>query len=174
MAVYEAGSITTNGVEVSIKVNDDGDWTAEYAGKHLSSDTRDKLKGKLARLTRGAKVELEIPVIRTEIKGLGGDTVVVRRGVLTGVHGGTGNVLAAWMVRGQTVKEQITGWESSSLDYVAGDTTDEELKEYAGIIRSLSELRDREDKWLRRHRIDPKKVVETAIQARLGQDGDEG
>lgn len=167
MSSYDAGEITTNGVSVPIKVTDDGDWTAEYAGQHLRTDSRDKLKGRLARLTRSSKVEVAVPVVKVRLAGLGNDTVVVTRGVAYGLHGGTGNVMVTWTIKGKETKEQLSSYGYSET-YIAGDVTDEELKDYAAMMKAKAELRSREEGWLKRHRIDPKKAVQQAIEARMG------
>lgn len=171
MPNYDAGEITTNDVTVPVQVDDLGRWMAEYAGQHLFADTRDKLKGKLARLTRTAKVEVSVPLVLLTTSGIGQDTLNVKRGVAYGIHGGTGNVMVTWTIRGKEVKEQISRFGYSD-EYVAGDTTDEQLKEYAEIIRELSVLRDRKAKWLKAHEIKPKEAVQRAVEARLGTQED--
>lgn len=169
---WDAGTITTNGVEVPVQIDDySGEWHAEYAGQYLRTETRKQMEGKLARLTKKAKVTVEVHVIkiRQSESWTGGD-IRVTRGVLTGIHSGTGNVLAAWTVRGQVQKEQVTDWSQVRVDYVGGDTTDEELAEYNLILKELKELQDRKSKWLKRHEIEPKDAVQRAIDAVTGTD----
>lgn len=169
MADYDAGVITTNGVDVPIKVDDNGAWRAAYAGKLLTADTRDKLKGKLARLTKTTRVEVSVPIIAIDPgRGYGTYSIKVKRGVGTGFHGANGNVLVTWTVRGKEVKEQVTSYGSGL--FVAGDTTDEQLDEYNRIEVQLGKLRDERAAWLKAHQIQPKDVVQRAIDARLGPD----
>lgn len=172
MAMWDAGTITTNGIEVPVQVDDyTGRWTAVYAGKSLSYDTRYKLTAALARLAKKTKIEVEVPVIRIkEYRGYGDGNITVARGVLTGLHSGNGNVLATWIVRGTEVKEQIT--YESGTSYVGADTTDEQLAEY-NRLRILAKQTQREiTDWERSHQIRPKGAVETAIEAKVGS-GDE-
>lgn len=171
MAQWEAGTITVNDVDVPVKVDDvSGKWTADFAGQHLSTDTREQLKGKLDRLTRKTKVSVEVHVIRVRVgSGISDGRTTVIRGKLTGIHGGTGNVLAAWEVRGQVQREQITGWGQTDTVYVGGDTPDEALKEYAEIQQQLADLRGRREAWERRYKIKPKDAVEQAIRAAGGE-----
>lgn len=173
MTLWDAGTITTNGIDVPVQVDDyNGNWKAEYAGKHLSYETRDKLVNALARLTKKTKAEVAVPVIRIKAyRGWGDGDITIARGVLTGLHSGNGNVLATWTVRGTAMKEQITS--DSSTSYVGSDTTDEQLAEYNRLLRlkaqTLREIRD----WETAHQIKPKDAVETALNAKAGDDGDE-
>jgi len=173
MAMWDAGTITTNGIEVPVQVNDyTGRWTAEYAGKSLSYETRDKLAAALGRLTKQTKVEVAVPVIRVkEYRGYGDGNITVVRGVLTGLHSGNGNVLATWSVRGTAMKEQIT--HESGTSYVGSDTTDEQLAEYNRLLRlekkTMREIRD----WEKAHQIKPKDAVETALDAKAGSGEDD-
>lgn len=170
MQDYDAGSITANEVEIPIQVDESGSWKAEYAGQHLRYDTRDKLKTRLETLTKKTKITVQVPVIRIEeYKGWGTGPLSVARGELTGIHAGTGNVLAAWQVRGKTEKEQITNWGQAGTVYVGGDTTDDQLVEYSGICNKLTELRKRKEAWLKARQIKPQDAVETALKARGGE-----
>lgn len=170
MAKWDAGSITVNGVEVPVQVDDyNGKWAASYAGQHFSFETRAQLERKLSALTKKTKVTVEVHVIRVQgYRGWGPGNVTVTRGTLTGIHSGTGNVLAAWTVRGTVQKEQIT--RDSDVIYVGGDTADEALKEYNQIEKNLAVLRERRTDWLKRHKIDPKDAVQRAIDAASGTD----
>jgi hypothetical protein len=173
MAQYEAGTITTNGVDVPVKVDDDGNWRAEYAGKFLSADTREKLKGQLSRLTKQTRASVEVHVIRIkENESWANPGIVITRGVLTGLHSGTGNVLSKWDVRGKQVSEQITGWGGPRTIYVGHDTSPEELEEYGRLIRVRAETRRAIDKWEERHTLQPKAVVENALKAVQGGESD--
>lgn len=166
MPSFDAGEITTNGVSVPIQVDDYGNWTARFAGKYVSADTRDRLKGKLSRLTKATKVDVAVPVVLVKSGGPNGGAVTIRRGVLTGIHSSNGNVLVTWTIRGQEVKEQITGLGFNDL-FVTGDVKDAELSELAEIRKELAALQDRHLKWSRAREISPKEAVQAAIDARL-------
>jgi len=172
MAKWDAGTIIVHGVEVPVQVDDrSGTWNAEYAGKSLSYETRDKLEGALARLTKKTKTEVAVPVIRIQKhQGWGEGNIRVTRGVLTGLHSGNGNVLATWTVRGSEVKEQLT--RETGTSYVGADTTDEQLKEYNRLLRLETETNEKLRTWEKAHEITPKVAVETAIDAKAGS-GDE-
>lgn len=169
---WDAGTITVNDVEVPVQIDDySGEWNAEYAGRHLRAETRKQMEGKLARLTKKTKVTVEVHVIKIrKPEGWAGGGIRVTRGVLTGIHSGTGNVLAAWTVRGQVQREQVTDWSQTGVDYVGGDTTEDDLEEYNQIVTGLRELQDRKAKWLKRHEIKPKDAVQQAIDAVSGTD----
>lgn len=173
MTDHPAGTIISNDIEIPVTVSDlSGSWQAEYMGRRLSSETRDKLKASLDRLTKKEKVSVEIPVIRVSLPdrntAFGNGRITVTRGVLTGLHAGTGNVLAAWTVRGQVQREQITSWGRNEKIYVGGDTTDEELQAYGELVAESLRLKRAIAEWERRHEVKPKEVVERAIEARLG------
>lgn len=171
MAMHDAGSITVNDVEIPLQVDDyNGHWTASYAGQPLSYETRDKLVNKLKTLTKKTAAKVEVHVIRvTPYGGYGAGNLSIARGVLTGLHAGTGNVLAAWQVRGKTEREQLTNWGQGGRVYVGGDTPDEALAEYNDIRKQLAELTERRDKWERRYQIKPKDAVEQALTAQANQ-----
>lgn len=173
MTLWDAGTITTNGIDVPVQVDDcDGSWVTVFAGTRLSAETRDKLEGRLSRLTKKTKIEVAVPVIRIKAyRGYGDGNITVARGTLTGIHSGNGNVLATWVVRGTEVKEQIT--HESGTSYVGADTTDEQLAEY-NRLRILARQTQREiTDWERSHEIRPKDAVETALAAQAGDDGGE-
>lgn len=173
MVKWDAGTITTNGVDVPVQVDDlNGKWSAQYAGKNLSHETRDKLVAALGRLTKQAKVEVAVPVIRiTEYRGWGDGNITVARGYLTGIHSGNGNVLATWTVRGKEMKEQITG--DSGVSYVGGDTTDADLGEYNRLLRIKADTLKKIHAWEKAHEVDTRKAVETAVEAVSGKPDEE-
>lgn len=170
MGKWDAGVISVNDVEIPVQVDDyNGRWSAEYAGQRLSTDTRDQLRGRLDRLTKKTRTAVEVHVVRIKpYAGYGPGNITIARGKLTGLHAGTGNVLAAWQIRGKTEREQITGWGSSGTLYVGGDTTDEALAEYNRLQKELEEIRVQRDAWVKAHEIKPKDAVQRAIEAAQG------
>jgi hypothetical protein len=167
MATYSAGEISTNGIAVPVEVDDQtGNWVTTYGGRHLSADTRDKLKATLSRLTKVAKAEVEVHMIEVTHKGLSG--IARRRGTATGLHGSNGNVLITWDAAGRRgpVKEQLSGWGGGN-DFVAGDVTDEELKHYAYLVIAEAQAKAARFDWWNEHTIDSKEVVQRAIDAHL-------
>lgn len=169
MAKYSAGTITTNGVEVPIEVDDQGRWRAEYAGERLYADTRSQLEGKLSRLTKKTKQAVEIHVIRVkENEGWANPGITVAQAVLTGIHSANGNVLSKVKLGGKWQSEQLSGWRQDGM-YVGADTTKEELEEYGRLIRVRAETLKAINEWVKRHEIKPKDAVETALRAQSGQ-----
>lgn len=169
MTDYNVGSITANGIEVPITVNDQGHWLAEYAGKRLSYETRDKLESSLKRLTKSAAVQVEVSVISVE-KALAGTRFV--RGTLTGIHGGNGNVLVTWHHGGRRgdTKEQISySYGGSRGRYFGGDVTDEQLREYADLVEAERAATAAVRKAEARYEIkDVKKTVQAVIDSTYG------
>lgn len=170
MATHLAGTYTSNGVDIQLSVNDvTGKWEAEFAGRTWSYETLDKLKAALDRQTKKTRVEVEVAAVKViHYRGWGIGDSTIQRGVLTGIHSGTGNVLSAWDNKGTTVKEQIT--RTSGVTFAAGDTSDKELAEYNRLLRLKAETIKAIQEWERRHEIEPKQVVENAIAARVGSE----
>lgn len=168
MANYSAGTVTTNGVEVPIEVDDQGRWRATYAGENLYADTRSQLEGKLSRLTKKTKQAVEIYVIRIkENESWTNPGITVAQAILTGIHSANGNVLAKIKLGGKWQSQQLSGWKDGT--YVGGDTSKEELEEYGRLIRVRAETKHAIDEWTKRHEIRPKTAVETALKAQSGQ-----
>jgi hypothetical protein len=168
MAKHLSGTYTSNGVDIQLQVDDyTGKWEAEFNGRTWSYETLDKLKASLDRQTKKSRVEVEVHAVKViQYRGWGIGDTTVQRGVLTGIHSGTGNVLAAWDNRGKTVKEQIT--RDSGTTFVAGDTSDEQLAEYNRLLRLRIETAKNITEWEKKFKIEPLKAVEQAIIARLG------
>ena len=168
MSKYPAGSIEHNGVTIPIYVDDSGRWCADYAGQNLWYDTRDKLASRIKTLTRTATVRVEVPVVKV-IRTLTGASRV--RATLTGIHGGTGNVLVTlhYGDRRGDVKEQVSrSYGSREELWFGGDVTDEQIREYAdaraAMIAAQSRVRTLED----RYEIQIKDAVQRAIDAQRG------
>lgn len=169
MTDFPAGDITANGVTVPITVNDRGSWQAEYAGKNLSYETRDRLEASLKRLTKSAAVQVEVSIVSVE-KHLGGTRFV--RGTLTGIHGRNGNVLVTWHHGGRRgdTKEQISyTYGSANGRYFGGDVTDKQLQEYADLVEAERTAREAVQEAERRYMIkDVKKTVQSVIDSVSG------
>lgn len=168
MTEYDAGSITTNGITTPITVDEAGNWRAQQSGTYLQAETRDKLRMRLARLTRQAKTPVEVHVVHIVHQGTMG--ITRRRAVLTGLHASNGNVLVVWAPQGRMPEEkgQLDRYGRAQEVYVAGDVTDDQLQEYAELEIAAAEAKRARDEWLAAHKVDPTKAVQQAIEARLG------
>lgn len=175
MANWDAGIITTNGIEVPVTVEDiNGQWQATYGGQHLAADTRDKLKAKLARLTRVARTEIEVRIVKVESSSHSG-RVTRRRGTITGKHGANGNVLVTWDDtdrNGKQIKEQLSRYGGGGL-YLAGDVTDEEIAQYGQLRVAQAEADEAVRTWVKAREISPSDTADRAINAHLGGQGGE-
>lgn len=105
MAEYGAGHVSRAGETINLRVDDDGNWLAQVAGRDLKSPARDKLVTEIDRVLRLEKKAVHIPVTVVE-KGNNG-YVTVKHGVVTGVHGSSGNLLISYDGGGSG---QITGY----------------------------------------------------------------
>lgn len=79
---------------VALFVDDDGNWLATVAGRELSHPTRVKLVSDIDRVLRLEKKAVHIPV--TVIEGKNNGYLNLKHGVVTGIHGGTGNLMISW------------------------------------------------------------------------------
>jgi len=165
---YPAGQIEANGVTVPIFVTNNGNWEAAFDGRTQSYPTREKLEARLKTLTRHAAVRVEIPVVKVERRG--GD-VTFTRVTLSGIHGGNGNVLGTVHYGGRRgdVKEQFSQSFGQRETFFGGDLTDEQLKEYAELVRKADEAAKAVRTAESRYEVkDVKKTVQRVIDAQSG------
>lgn len=94
MAEYKAGTIKHAGEWFKLRVNDEGDWLTEVDGRDLKQPTRAKLLADIDRVMRLKKKLVNIPITVVESKNNG--YLKLKHGVVTGIHGGTGNLMIAW------------------------------------------------------------------------------
>lgn len=103
---YAAGlHMGKDGTDVPIYVTDRGQWLAQIGERVISDWTRAALTTQIDKLTKRKVVKVSVPVTRVSEKLTG---IMVRHGVLTGIHGSNDNPLVTWTVRDSEVKEQIT------------------------------------------------------------------
>lgn len=164
---YPAGKITANGIVVPISVDDGGNWRARYQDRNLSFETRDKLEAAIKRATRKTTANVEIPILRVQVSHVG--DVTTRRGVLTGIHAGTGNPLVMWTVRGQQMREQITSWSESGVTYFPGDFPDEEVTRYARLNREKIVAVDALLRFEQKNKINPRDVLAEALELAVSE-----
>lgn len=162
MPQYKAGSVTRNGVEVPIFVDDYGRWGANYAGSELRADTRDKLADAIGRATKQTAARVSVPFVMTTDNNTSySEGIAVKRGVATGRHSANGNILVTWTARGKETREQLTF--SYNSVFLPGDMTDEQLEEFHQLSAAKSRANRAHADFVRKHQIDLNKEVDKAL-----------
>ena len=143
-------------VTVEIFVDDDGAWKAEFGGKFMSADTREKLAGKIAVQAKKLTANVSVPFTRvTDGSGSwGNNRITAVDGVATGFHSANGNVLVTWA---SGVKEQFKDHGSASVPLDA-----DEKAEYVRLAKAARESRDALRAFDNTHRLDLRKAIEDA------------
>lgn len=94
MTEYGAGIIRRAGEDIGLRVDDDGNWLALAANRDLKAPTRASLITEIERALRLEKKAVHIPITMVESKSNG--YLRLKHGVVTGIHGGTGNLIISW------------------------------------------------------------------------------
>lgn len=111
MSEYKAGNVKRGGEWFKLRVDDDGNWLTEAVGRDLKQPTRAKLMAEIDRVLRLEKKAVNIPITVVESKNSG--YLKLKHGVVTGIHGGTGNLMVSWDIGGNG---QLTvGYNSSDV-----------------------------------------------------------
>lgn len=153
MAEYPAGEITRNGITVPIWVDDDGYWLAELGDRKSGYTTKAGLETAVARYAKRCATKVEVSFVQYRESSQG--VAVFREGVATGLHGGTGNVLAEWADGG---KGQITYVHDSVF---LASLTEAEKAELRQLAAEMHQLREKRDAIFKGRRIDNLKSVVT-------------
>lgn len=120
---------------VGIIVNSDGIFRAQVAGEWLYAETLKEVESKVEKILKKTKVSVSIPVSQLGVvwsdapyrQGRWSNGIGVRHLTVTGIHGGTGNVIVKDEKTGKT--EQLTGWRAG----VVRRLTDVEVAEYVRL-----------------------------------------
>jgi hypothetical protein len=137
MVEYSAGEISRAGEKFALKVDDDGNWLAKVAGRGLKQPTRTKLVAEIERTLRLERKAVHIPITVMEAKNSG--HVILKHGVVTGVHSGSGNILIAWDQGGNG---QLAGYGSDVMQRLS-DEDEVKLRRLVKLSHdSASELRE--------------------------------
>lgn len=132
-ANIEVHPLEVRGQSFKVSVSSAGEWWSEFGGRIVRSDTRDGLYKALMRRTKEAEVKLDIPFdMRT-------DNDRIRRGTVTGLHAGNGNLLIHWE-NGQSTQESRPGTTSRPLTADERATWRRLITESAAARMALSEF----------------------------------
>lgn len=149
MTQYPAGEITHYGVTVPIFVDDRGHWTATYAGRGRTEESRYKLDMWLKRMTKRTATPIRFPFVSVTPSNQ-----KHRRGVAYGIHEGTGNVLVEW---DDGTKEQVKSY-ATGTDHL-GDVPDAELATWLLLVRAYRQAEQALHAFMSDRRINLKDEV---------------
>jgi ribosomal protein L35AE/L33A len=110
MAEHAAGILARAGEKFPLRVDDDGNWLTAAFGREVKQPTRAKLVTEIDRMLRLEKKAVHIPFTFMQSKSNG--YLTLAHGVVTGIHGSTGNLLVSW--DGGT-NGQLSGYGSDVL-----------------------------------------------------------
>lgn len=153
---YEAGSITVKGVKYQVSVDEDGTWSAyvNNGNTRVTGATKEALAKAVSRETRKAVTKVAVPFVQ-----LGGARPEGRRGVATGLHSRSGNILVRWS---NGTSEQIRSWGNSGT-VLTGELTDEEIKNWSRLRSEYTALSRQLFQFENEHKIDLPKAVRQAL-----------
>jgi hypothetical protein len=154
MTMYEAGSITKHGVEIPVRVDDQGRWYATYEGNSVNASSKSALAAQVGKLAKKAtvKVDIRFTTLNRRIGGIHGS---IARGTATGIHGSTRNVLVRWDAG---ASEQLTNWLTT-----LPDLTPDEATTWVALDAASQEAQLALDNFVRPRTIDLRRVVEAAV-----------
>lgn len=153
---YPAGTITKQGNEHPVYVNDFGQWKAYLNDEPVQADSKDALEKKMTTVLRKQKIRVSIPFIARE-----GEKV--RRGVVTGEHAGNSTVLVTWADGSKENMSPTGGWNQRLLAPMEDAEAREWVRLYNASIEASKALTDFEHE----RPIDLRKLIEAEIKAAL-------
>lgn len=140
-------------------------FLAEYGSSYYRDSSEDRVVDKLKTVTRRARIVVDVPVSRVTSRG-GAESI--QHGVLTGKHGGNGNVLVEW---DDGRKDQLDRYGSRNPLYRR--LTNEEGAVLLELIANERFAHNALKAFIGATEIDPNKKVDQAIQAKIEvEDGD--
>lgn len=159
--MYEAGTVTKNGVEVSVKVDSDGRWHASVGDDNLFAMTKDELVKKIDKATKKVSQSVSIPFTQVQFEQRHDGQVIrkVRQGVATGIHSGNSNILVKWE---NGDKAQLDRWSNGGRDKFV-PLSPEEADEYARLYVAQVKAQRAVSEWEKAHKIDLRQKVTEAL-----------
>lgn len=152
---HEAGKLTVKGKSYDIFVTDAGTWVSYPGGEKVEAASRDALGKAIDKHVRKAVAKIAVPFVKF-YNGM------ARRGVATGLHSRSSNLLVRWDDNGQA--EQIPSW-SNYGNFYTGPLTDEQLKWYADKNAERAALNREIERFTKEHEIKLPKLVREALDA---------
>jgi len=162
--MYDAGTVTKNGVEIYVKVDTFGSWHAQVGDDKLSAKTKDELVKQIERSTKKIAQEVSVPFVSVDIRenyNTGDVSFSAKNGTATGVHSGNGNVLGRWNKDG--VAFQRSSYDSHQ-DKTFRPLTQAEYDHYKDLYRASVEASHAVGEWEKAHKINLKAEVLATLE----------
>ena len=157
--MYEMHPIEVRGQKFPVRADANGTFMATAGGTTLHSPTYAGLRDKLLNLTAKAQVRLSVPFVLINA-GPTGDGHV--SGIVTGIHGGNGNLLVTWT--GGNRKGQKDQWTPGYSDVVFSEASAEEVARYRELRRRKAEADAVLFRFTEDRKIDLQAVVKAAVE----------
>jgi len=162
--MYDAGTVTKNGIEVPVKVDTDGQWRAQVGEDQLIAATKAELVKKIDRVTKKVSQTVSIPFTSVQLSQRHDGRVnrQVRQGVATGIHSGNSNILVLWTDNGE--RAQVDRWSNGGRDKFVPLTPDE-ADEYTRLYVAQVKAQRAVSEWEQAHKINLRQEVTAALEA---------
>ena len=145
--------------EYEVHLNEHGVFQTTVGVETLQSNTRDGLKDKLMEVTAKAQVKLSIPFVYLNGGGRNGNSA---RGIVTGLHGGNGNLMVEWQTGWRKGERQQ--WTPSYGDVIfTGSVTDAEVEEYIELRKAANVATEQLNDYARTRKLDLKTLAATQL-----------
>lgn len=134
---YPAGTIEVRGTDFAVTVNQ-GMFAAETDGRQWRADTLDGLRTLIMRATATSAAKISVPFsyLRGPV-----DQLQVVKGEVTGIHGGTGNLMISWRP-GEGAKQQTNYLSGTQLRPLDGDECEEWIRLSQALAAAKQALAD--------------------------------
>jgi hypothetical protein len=164
---YPVGTVIgKDGTEIQLFVTESGQWVAEITdGRTVTDWQRSGLVDQINKLTKRKIAKVSVPVTKVSRRqAYQGGGIVIRRGVLTGIHSANDNPLATWVLAGREVKEQITDGALGKNDGVYFELlAKEQIDELVGLIKAKEEAVNAYRAFVKEHGMDVRATILNAL-----------
>lgn len=153
--------------EYEVHVSTSGDFQTTVGATTLTSPTYSGLKDKLLDLTAKAAVTVHVPFVL--MTGGGMVNREPARGVVTGIHGGNGNLMVSWSTGWQA--GQKTQWTPNYGDVIFTDATAEEVEQWRALRKASSDAQNALNQFEHDRKIQLKELAVKAVAEAVNDAG---
>lgn len=147
-----------DGVTIPIMVRESGEFWCRLDGELSSANSLKTLTEKIKRHVRTSR-KIAVPITLLDDFGPQDDKVKIQQVTLTGIHGGSGNVIA---VDDKTkTQQQLRYFYGMAVRRLTG----EEIQQFVALVKASRDARVRVEEWIEARSVEPRKLVEQAAAA---------
>lgn len=159
MSWQRVRDFAVDGVTIPIDVDTvSGEFSAVLDGERAKSPTLKTLQERIKKHIRTSR-KIAVPVTLLDDYASSDTKLKITQVTLTGIHGGSGNVIA---------KDDKTH-ETQQLRYFYGTCvrrlTGPEIQEFVGLVKALWASQQAVERWVEARTVSPSKLVQEAAQA---------